>query len=289
VPRVLEKRAIAIFLTSWPITGISSLALSMSSFVAGSLYSILKSIMPNPINARPIYHLLFAKSLTTRSTFVITGSSTFISLNICRNLGTMNVIRKPRTDKAMVRTSAGYIIADLILPSNLWDFSANSASRVKTTSRTPPASPAFTVLTYNGSNAFGNFESASENELPPSTCSARPRMVAFNSPAFSCLSRTYSARTSGRPEPISVASCLVNIVTCFAVTLPNNEIVMTDFAGFTSADPPLSLEEVISDFDFSSVMLIGYKPFCRIWSIASWFPATSSLPLVSLPSLSIAT
>ena len=48
---------------------------------------------------------------------------------------------------AITMTMAGYIMADCTLPLTFWAFSWNSARRFRTTSSTPPNSPAFTMFT----------------------------------------------------------------------------------------------------------------------------------------------
>src|SRR6267143_3090998 len=90
--------------------------------------------------------------------------------------------------------------------------SRNSASRRSVTSRTPPFSPARTMLIYRRENGRGWWRArASLNEAPPRTVRSRSAMTDFTRGVAASSSRTASARSRGRPASKSVASCCVKV------------------------------------------------------------------------------
>ncbi len=196
-----------------------------------------------------------------------------ISLKIASNFGTMKSIRKVTMPTAMVNTTSGYTIAEVTLPLILWLFSANSASRVNTTSSTPPNSPAFTMFTYNLLKALGCCERASEKVVPPSTDSASPVMIFFKLGFFSCFPKVRRLRNRGRPALIRVESWRVKIVRTLAGTLP--------------VPPPPPIEKLSENpFFFPlpeasavvSAMLVGNCPFFLTAAAASEALFASRVP-----------
>jgi predicted outer membrane repeat protein len=83
--------------------------------------------------------------------FVLAGSSCFTEEKIPCILGTITAIRKPSTPSPIIRTTAGYIIAETSL-SVFWDLvSSYSATSISTSESLPIRSDAFTRFTYIGS------------------------------------------------------------------------------------------------------------------------------------------
>ena len=166
----------------------------------------------------------------------------------------------------------------------------NSANRVNTSSRTPPASPALTMFTKRLSKTRGYNARDSENVEPLSTAPPRPSSDSRNCGFFSCFSRILSPLSKGTPASIRVASCRVITMSCFGLTLPRRKpgslssMLSPEARGAamlraTAPPPPPPI----------SVTRVGKKPFERIAARAwDWFSA-SRTPSVSPPLESIAT
>ena len=111
-------------------------------------------------------------------------------------------------------------MAALTLPLIFCAFSENSARRLRTTSSTPPSSPALTMLTKRRLKILGCWASASEKVLPPSMESDNSPRISFRVRLRSCFSRTRSPRRSGRPASTSVANWRVKVVRTLGFTRP---------------------------------------------------------------------
>jgi hypothetical protein len=110
------------------------------------------------------------------------------------------------TRKAKLMTISGYIIAPLTRRLIRVSFSIWKATRSRTTSRIPAASPASTIETNSREKMRGWRAMASERRSPPST-SARSSETTFASFLSSvCSSRITSAVTTFRPASIIVAN-----------------------------------------------------------------------------------
>ena len=68
-------------------------------------------------------------------------------------------------------------MAAFTLPRIFWAFSMNSDRRFKTTSSTPPSSPALTMFTKSRLKILGCCANPSEKVLPPSIATARSLMT----------------------------------------------------------------------------------------------------------------
>ena len=101
----------------------------------------------NPANTDSAWFAMALLHPTTKLVMAGIGSPGSISSNIFENLGTIKIIKPAVMVPAMNRTAIGYINADLTLPAIRAAFSINSASRTRTTSMAPEASPARTMLT----------------------------------------------------------------------------------------------------------------------------------------------
>ena len=111
-------------------------------------------------------------------------------------------------------------MAAMTLPLIFWAFSMNSERRFRTTSSTPPNSPALTMLTKRRLKTLGCWARPSEKVLPPSMARASSPRMALRVGLRSCFSSTRSPRSSGRPASTSVANWRVKVVRTLDLTRP---------------------------------------------------------------------
>ena len=111
-------------------------------------------------------------------------------------------------------------MAALTLPLIFMAFSMNMAKRSRTTSSTPPNSPALTMLTNSLLKTLGCWAKPSENVPPPSITSDNSPRTRFNVWSFSCFSSTLSPVRRGKPAEVNWANWRVKIVRIFSLTLP---------------------------------------------------------------------
>ena len=97
-------------------------------------------------------------------------------------------------------------MAALTLPRIFCAFSMNSERRLRTTSSTPPSSPALTMFTKSRLKTFGCWAKPSENVLPPSMAKAKSAIIFLSVGFFSCRSSTRKPRSKGNPASTSVAN-----------------------------------------------------------------------------------
>ena len=154
------------------------------------------------------------------STRVEVGSAWPKSPKITANFGNTYVSRMVTDSPPTAVSRMGYVRAALISSCTCCARSRYSARRCKTTSRNPPSSPAFTILTYRGGKIFGYSANASAKDLP--CCTARricPTAFLSSSFVVSPVS-TESARSRGNPAEISVASSWLQISRSRCLTVP---------------------------------------------------------------------
>ena len=188
-------------------------------------------------------------------------------------------------------------MAATTLPLIFWAFSMNSARRFSTTSSTPPSSPALTMLTKSRLKTLGCWARASEKVLPPSMASASSPMMPLSVGFRSCFSSTRRPRSSGRPASTSVANWRVKVVRTLDLTRPPRPGILMLRLTLSPAlllGPRLWRRAWPSCRAFSlalstSTILVGNSPISLTRPMASFWLATSSVPLVSLPCASIAT
>ena len=113
----------------------------------------------------------------------------------------------------------------------------------------------------------------------------------------SCFSSTRRPRSSGRPASTSVANCRVKVVRTLGLTLPLRPGILM----LRLTSPPFFLAPALpagaalaflSAFSLAlstSTTLVGNKPISLTRPMASFWLATSRVPLVSLPRESMAT
>ena len=187
-------------------------------------------------------------------------------------------------------------MAATTLPLIFSAFSMNSARRLRTTSSTPPSSPAFTMLMKRRLKTLGCCAKPSEKVEPPSMERERSPKIFLRTGLRSCFSSTRKPRNNGRPASTSVANWRVKVQSTLAFTLPPNPGILMliwpppFLAPLPPAAPLAPLPPLASDLGAAaSVTLVGRKPISlRRLSASAWLP-TSRTPLVSLPVLSMAT
>ena len=108
---------------------------------------------------------------------------------------------------AKQKTTAGYIIADLILFRVSCSFSRNPESRSSTRSRMPPASAERIIFTYSGEKTRGCFWIASVRLIPPATSRLTSPMTSFILGLRVCFWRISRHFTTLKPASIIVANC----------------------------------------------------------------------------------
>ncbi len=123
-------------------------------------------------------------------TFVIIGRSPPNCLKTPTNTGTMKVTRPIRTIIANVRTTIGYIIADLTWRRSESSCSSWSATRSSELSSMPPVSPARTIATKSGEKT-SLWRSIESDSGRPASTSLRIAVSTSHSFLFSvCASST---------------------------------------------------------------------------------------------------
>ena len=121
---------------------------------------------------------------------------------------------------ATISTAIGIKHGGLDLAFDFLGLFENSARRFRTTSSTPPSSPALTMLTKRRLKTLGCWASASEKVLPPSMARASSPRMRLRVALRSCFSSTRKPRSSGRPASTSVANWRVKVVRTLGLTLP---------------------------------------------------------------------
>ena len=173
----------------------------------------------------------------------------------------------------------------------------NSERRFNTTSSTPPNSPALTMLTKSRLKTLGCWARPSEKVLPPSIATASSLRIDLRVGFLSCFSSTRKPRSRGNPASTSVANWRVKVVRTLDFTRPLRPGIL--MLRLTLSPLPFFLAPALgagpaflSAFSLPlsiSTILVGNKFISLTRLMASFWLATSSVPLLSLPCASIAT
>ncbi len=161
-----------------------------------------------------------------------------------------------------LNTTTGYVIAPLTFFINASAFSRYTASRLRITSRIPPASPASIMFTKR-SEKHDCLRSASASVAPASTSYMTSLTIFLNAGLSIWLERMSRHWTIGRPALIIVANCRVNT--------PRSRVVMR------LPRPKLSL----ISFGFSRIVVMMILRLRRVLMSSCLFSEASSPESIS--------
>jgi hypothetical protein len=133
-------------------------------------------------------------------------------------IGTRNMSMPMSTSVAKLMTISGYIIAPLTRRLIRVSFSIWKATRSRTTSRIPAASPASTIEMKRRENTRGWRAIASESRSPASTSARSSETTRASFLSSVCSSRMTRAVTTLRPASIIVANWREKTCSDFGLT-----------------------------------------------------------------------
>ena len=226
VPSARAKRATPTFLTAGPITG----SLSFQASVARAPASVrAQRRKKNTAAATPRMAATPAgvrtPSLTVMRIRVGSGSSSKGVFTVSMIRGRMKTTITAIETPPRPSTSSGYIAAERSFSRTSRSRSAKSAREAVTSSSSPAASPASTMLTCIGEKAFGPASAmAAESEEPSLTFTASPSTSSLSAAESACSATASSAGSRLSPACRATATCRSIAAFCRPPTRwPNSE------------------------------------------------------------------